>query len=178
MQFICLTQVDARTKIPCLKEPMRHGPAFPAVKGLEIEWANESAWPSSVPRYFGICDDDAETSVPGVLQILEPEEYERLQAEELDARWRRTKKRAEEIAQFRLDALARERGYDSIAAACSYNNSTVAKYREEAAYAVKARDSMWMKLFQIFNEAESGTRDKAGFFEAVLDELPVLAWPS
>lgn len=38
------------------------------------------------PKYYGTCDDDADTSIAGVLQVLTEEEYNNLKAEEHEAR--------------------------------------------------------------------------------------------
>jgi hypothetical protein len=54
---------------------MRNGPTFPDVKGLNIEWWDESNWPlthpDEFPRFYGTCDDDADTSIPGVVRVFE-----------------------------------------------------------------------------------------------------------
>jgi hypothetical protein len=76
---IVVTEVDAVTKIPCTVEPQRTGPSMPAVKGLKIVWQDKSTWPVSTdstgtylraPKYYGTCDDDADTTVAGVLEVL------------------------------------------------------------------------------------------------------------
>jgi hypothetical protein len=76
---IVVTEVDAVTKIPCTVEPQRTGPSMPAVKGLKIVWQDRSTWPVSTdstgtylraPKYYGTCDDDADTTVAGVLEVL------------------------------------------------------------------------------------------------------------
>lgn len=54
---------------------MRRGPAFPAVKGLVIEWFNETQWPTERPLFYGTCDDDADVSVPGVVRVLSEQDY-------------------------------------------------------------------------------------------------------
>jgi len=93
--YICVTEVDVITKIPCTQEPQRTGPSMPAVKGLVIQWQDRSTWPVELaadgtylraPKYYGICDDDADTSVAGVLQVLNEEEYNTLRLAELEAR--------------------------------------------------------------------------------------------
>jgi hypothetical protein len=52
---------------------------MPNVKGLQIKWADKSTWPIELsadgtylraPKYYGICDDDADTAIDGVLEIL------------------------------------------------------------------------------------------------------------
>jgi hypothetical protein len=45
MKHICVTEVDAVTKIPCTVEPQRTGPSMPEVKGLQFKWADKSTWP-------------------------------------------------------------------------------------------------------------------------------------
>lgn len=93
--FICVTEVDAVTKIPCTVEPQRTGPSMPDVKGLVIQWQDRSTWPVELapdgtylraPKYYGTCDDDADTAVAGVLQVLTEEEYNTLRLAELEAR--------------------------------------------------------------------------------------------
>ena len=93
--YICITEVDAVTKIPCTVEPQRTGPSMPAVKGYTHIWHDQSTWPVSTasdgtylraPRYYGTCDDDADTTIAGVLQVLTEAEYNALQSAELEAR--------------------------------------------------------------------------------------------
>lgn len=92
---ICVTEVDAATKIPCTVEPQRTGPSFPEVKGLEYKWANESTWPVEVapdgtylraPKYYCFCDDDANINVAGVLEVLTEAEWIALEIAEMEAR--------------------------------------------------------------------------------------------
>ena len=77
--YICLTEVDAVTKIPCTVEPQRTGPSMPAVKGWQFKWSDKSTWPVELasdgtylraPKYYGTCDDDADTTIAGVLEVL------------------------------------------------------------------------------------------------------------
>ena len=77
--YICVTEVDATTKIPCTVEPQRTGPSMPNVKGLVIVWQDQSTWPVELasdgtylraPKYYGTCDDDADTTVAGVLEVM------------------------------------------------------------------------------------------------------------
>jgi hypothetical protein len=92
---ICVTEVDAVTKIPCTVEPQRTGPSFPEVKGLEYKWANESTWPVELdstgvylraPKYYCFCDDDADIDIAGVLEVLTEAEWIVLEIEEMEAR--------------------------------------------------------------------------------------------
>lgn len=88
--FICVTHVDSMSKVPGFKRPMRNGPTFPDVKGLNIVWWDASKWPlthpDQFPRFYGTCDDDADTSIKGVIEVLTEEKYNQLKAEEDYAR--------------------------------------------------------------------------------------------
>ena len=93
--FICVTEVDAVTKIPCTTEPQRTGPSMPSVKGLVHNWQDKSTWPVELasdgtylraPKYYCTCDDVADTTIAGVLQVLTEAEFNTLKAAELEAR--------------------------------------------------------------------------------------------
>jgi len=93
--YICVTEVDSKTKIPCIVEPQRTGPSMPDVKGFKPEWADKSTWPVELapdgkylraPKYYGACDDDADTTVAGVLEILTEEDYYARKQAEFEAR--------------------------------------------------------------------------------------------
>ena len=95
MKYICITEVDAVTKILCTLEPQRTGPSMPEVKGWLYIWCDNSTWPVETssdgtylraPKYYGTCDDDADTTVVGVLQVLTETEFNTLRASELEAR--------------------------------------------------------------------------------------------
>lgn len=95
MKHICITEVDAVTKIICTAEPQRTGPSMPAVKGWVHIWHDQSTWPVEVapdgtylraPRYYGTCDDDADTTIAGVLQVLTEEEFNAAKVAEHEAR--------------------------------------------------------------------------------------------
>lgn len=84
MKYICITEVDAVTKKLCTDEPQRTGPSMPDVKGWVYSWHDSSTWPVETssdgtylraPKYYGTCDDDADTSIVGVLQVLTEQEY-------------------------------------------------------------------------------------------------------
>lgn len=92
--YICVTEVDAQTKIPCTAEPQRTGPSMPDVKGLAVVWWDKSTWPVELaedgtylraPKYYGTCDDDADTTVPGVLEVLTEVEWNERRVAELEA---------------------------------------------------------------------------------------------
>lgn len=84
MKHIVITEVDAKTKVPCTVEPQRTGPSMPAIKGLQLDWADKSTWPVELaqtgaylraPKYYGTCDDDADTSIAGVLEVISEAEW-------------------------------------------------------------------------------------------------------
>lgn len=93
--YICITEVDAVTKIPCTVEPQRTGPSMPAIKGWTHLWHDKSTWPVSTdstgtylraPRYYGTCDDDADTTIAGVLEVLTEAEFNAAKVAEHEAR--------------------------------------------------------------------------------------------
>ena len=94
--YICVTEVDYNTKIPCTVEPQRTGPSMPDVKGLSILWFDMSTWPIEIdtdgkylraPKYYGTCDDDADITIAGVLEVLTEQDFvERKEAEILARR--------------------------------------------------------------------------------------------
>jgi len=97
MKYICVTHVDSITKVPGFSKPMRNGPALPDVKGLTIEWWDQSNWPlthpDEFPRFFGSCDDDADLTVDGVMMVFADtddktaeEQYNEMKAQEERAR--------------------------------------------------------------------------------------------
>lgn len=77
--FIVVTQVDAQTKQPCTVQPMRTGPAYPALNNLQVLWQDESNRPIAViagvyqtaPLFYGTCDDDSFTGFPGVIEVID-----------------------------------------------------------------------------------------------------------
>lgn len=93
--YICVTEVDAKTKIPCTESPQKTGPVMPSVKNLVVLWANQSEWPVKLradgtyitpPKYYGTCDDDADITIPGVLEVLTEEEWFKRKEQEMLAR--------------------------------------------------------------------------------------------
>ena len=94
MTHIVVTEVDAVTRIPCTVEPQRTGPSMPDVKGLKIEWMDKSTWPVELaqdgtylraPKYYGICDDDADTTIAGILEVLTETEWNERRVAEHEA---------------------------------------------------------------------------------------------
>ena len=82
--YIQITNIDATTGILCTEEPMRTGPAIPNIKGFEFIFQNESDFPiasnpdgslTKPPLLYGTCDDDADTTLVGVLKVLTDVEF-------------------------------------------------------------------------------------------------------
>lgn len=95
MKYIVITEVDAVSKIPCTEEQQRTGPSMPDVKGLRLDWADKSTWPIltnkngvylRAPKYYGTCDDDANTNIKGVLEVLSEKEWMQRKHDEFYAR--------------------------------------------------------------------------------------------
>lgn len=86
MQYLKVTHVDAITRVSVITAPAANGPDFPAVDGLAIEWARESAFPTTEPEYFGTCPDESDTAIDGVLAVLSQAEYDSARLAEQRAR--------------------------------------------------------------------------------------------
>ena len=94
MKYIVITEVDADTKIVCTVAPMRTGPVMPVVKGLILDWADMSTWPIEhengvylrAPKYYGTCDDDADITISGVLEVLSEANWMQRKHDEFYAR--------------------------------------------------------------------------------------------
>lgn len=79
------------------------------------------------------------------------------------------------LLEEKLNNFAKERGYDTILAACSYATSTVDKFRNEGQICVKHRDNSWYRLFEILAEVRDGFR-LMPTWEELDAELPTLTW--
>lgn len=86
MKHIKFTYVDSITGTSVAKQPATNGPVFPAVAGLEYNWARESRYPTDVPEFFGTCPDDADTQVDGVLGVYLQADWETMRDDEMRAR--------------------------------------------------------------------------------------------
>ena len=95
--YIQITQVDAATGTPCTVEPMRRGPAYPKVKGLKIEFGDQRNWPTNTPMFFCTCDDDADTNVKGVINILSKEQYDKERAFENENQGSRVRQQRDQL---------------------------------------------------------------------------------
>lgn len=95
--YICVTYVDAQTKVPCNVAPMSTGPSYPDLQDLAIEFWNESVWPTDFPLFYGTCADNVDTSTPGIIKVLTQEQYENAKVAEFEARIANVKNKASAI---------------------------------------------------------------------------------
>ena len=86
MKYIKYTAVDYITRVPVSEAPAQNGPDMPAVTGLQFGFALESQYPTNVPTFYGTCDDDADTDIPGVLGVLTADEHASAEVAEMEAR--------------------------------------------------------------------------------------------
>lgn len=90
---ICFTYVDKKTKIPAHVAQAKNGVGFPDVRGLTVDFADESNWPVTnprgFPRFFGTCDQQSlvvDVNKTGIIAVLTDQEYEQCKQDELRAR--------------------------------------------------------------------------------------------
>ena len=95
--YICVTYVDAATKIPCNVAPMSTGPSYPDLQDLNIEFWNESVWPTDFPLFYGTCADNIDINTPGIVKVLTQEQYENARDAEFEARIANVKNKASTI---------------------------------------------------------------------------------
>lgn len=84
--YVKITYVDSATRIPCTKAPMLNGPDFPRLKGLSGIFGitedltsipiNPEGIYETAPVFYGMCEDDADTFVSGLLEEISKEDYE------------------------------------------------------------------------------------------------------
>lgn len=152
---ICVTHVDAATGVPCDVTPMRKGPAFPKVKGLVLQWFNQSEWPTDRPLFYGTCDAGADLTVAGIVALPSEQEYNTLWDTEKAAVLKKTRaainaERDRRLAadftfngkQFQRDAtsLARITGAATLAGFAVAQGSPAGNLR----WANPARDFEWI----------------------------------
>lgn len=85
-----------------------------------------------------------------------------------------TKQFTESVQKW-MDAKAQERGYDNIISACTYADSTDAKFAAEGKAAKEWRDKVWRHCYDVVAKVVSGNRDVPTTSE-LLAELPKLEW--
>lgn len=88
------------------------------------------------------------------------------------------KKSIVQATQARLDAFARERGYDDIKSASDYAGCSVPRFAAEGTYCRDARAETWDALYTMLAEVQAGTRPMPSGFADIESELPALVWPA
>jgi hypothetical protein len=83
--FIKFTYVDSVTGESIHSAPTGTVPVFPALPGLIFSFALASKYPIDVPEFFGICDDNADTTMPGVLGVISETEFHTTEQQEIAA---------------------------------------------------------------------------------------------
>lgn len=71
------------------------------------------------------------------------------------------------VAKETLDSLAQSWGYDNIVSACSYANSTNAKFKAEALALISWRDAIWEVVANVGSETQT-----VEAFKALLPQSP------
>jgi hypothetical protein len=79
------------------------------------------------------------------------------------------------MVQDRLDAFARERGYDGILSATTYATDTHPPFALEGARCVQLRGATWSACYAILGAVQAGQRPMPTVAE-VEAELPALTW--
>jgi hypothetical protein len=86
MKFVKYTYVDAQTNVCVNKAPARNGPKEPEIKGLQYMFSAERKYPTDVPEFFGICDDDADLNIDGCFGEITEAEFIAERQTEINAR--------------------------------------------------------------------------------------------
>ena len=151
MKYLQFTHVDAVTGISVAAEPAQNGPVFPAITGLQFEWARESQYPTTIPAFFGTCPDDSFIYLDGMTAELSLVDYEQMRADEMSARRIRTVSMRQ--ARLRLLALG---SYATV-------NATIPTMPEEAqveweyATEVQRTNPLVTALVQLLGWSEADT---------------------
>lgn len=82
-----------------------------------------------------------------------------------------------EAVKQHLDTVAGERQYDGIVSLIGYLNSPVAQWAAEASAGNIWRSNVWVKVYEIQQQVQSGQRPIPTPSE-VIAELPVIQWPA
>jgi hypothetical protein len=97
MIYLCITQVDAATRIPCTEAGMATGPSYPILPGLWVHFWDESNYPIqtdgtgryvTAPIFWATCPaaDGLDLTQPGILSVITKEEFETARYNEAYAR--------------------------------------------------------------------------------------------
>lgn len=82
----------------------------------------------------------------------------------------------QDSVQQHLDNWARTRNYDGIMSLCTYATSTNSKFAAEGKAGVDARDATWAACYALLAEVEAGKAAMPTSTDALIAQLPILAW--
>ncbi len=88
-----------------------------------------------------------------------------------------TTEAARRLVAAHIDAVAGEKGYDSGATCAGYATSSVTKWAAEAAAFIAWRDGVWVAVFNLLAEVETGTASVPTAAELIAS-LPEINWPA
>lgn len=81
-----------------------------------------------------------------------------------------------EKAQRKLDEFAQTRGYDDMKSVCTYVDSQIPQYQQEASRAIYIRDLTWSNLYTYLNGILSGTTPLPSSCSDIEAVLPAMTW--
>lgn len=99
-----------------------------------------------------------------------------LKVEVLDNRWQDVKNMMIGYVRNSLEAMAQEKGYDSVIALASYANSTNATYKAEALKMITLRDAAWEALYVLISDIENGSKTEPKDVSDITAALPAFVW--
>lgn len=70
MKYIKYTYIDKTTGINVFTNFSTNDVILPNIEGLEFVWAKKSLYPTYTPEFFGICPDNSNTDIEGVLEVM------------------------------------------------------------------------------------------------------------
>lgn len=137
------------------KEPIYMGPAF----GVHVIYSIARKTIEEVFVDIGL--------VPGNTLTIND-----ITQEQLDAMIILVKERA----QLDLDTFAQTKGYDDIKSVCTYINSNITQYHDEAIRAIDLRDTTWQNLYNYLNQLLTGALPLPTSWSEIQAYIPVLTW--
>lgn len=164
--------MDIRKKYPDISFPKK----FRSFN--EFEWVEYTTPPEYDSKTHRIIEDSPELTEENIwIQSWKIEELNKSDVNQnIESALNTKLKEFEYITENKLDNFAKNNGYRSIDSACSYINSSIEKFSNDAKKCIKLRDLMWIKLYEIFDEIKTGIRTEPSYYEEIEKELPVLTW--
>lgn len=101
---------------------------------------------------------------------------ESLSQEEITANFNNVKILLANVTESYMDYVVSQKDYKSVLHACSYAESSIPQYKNEALAVIAWRDSVWATAYQIQSDVLSGNRSVPSEQE-LISELPTIEWP-